>query len=227
MKILYFDCNGGVSGDMMLSVLTQLSGCSEQIKEKIKNTVLETAAEHNDDRQHQHHIHHGRSYRHVKQLIESSGFSDKAKDIALKIYAYIARAEASVHGETLETVHFHEVGRDEAIKNALGIGMAVEHIKPDRVLVSDIYDGSGTVVCSHGCIPVPVPAVMALRKMSIYNFRTAEVDTEMVTPSGLAALMGIGAEPGAKPESVVLQAEASGGRHTGRNGLRAYITIEG
>ena len=75
------------------------------------------------------------------------------------------------------------------MKNALAIGMALEIIAPDKVVVSDIYDGHGTILCSHGEISVPVPAVMRFVKNAL-RLRSADVETEMVTPSGLAGLMG-------------------------------------
>ena len=220
----------------MLHALMELSGIKEQIAEALKQS-LETHHEadhhkHNshehDCHAHEHHHHiHGRSWLKVRQLIEQSSFSDEAKAVALNIYQNIAEAEANVHGETLETIHFHEVGRDEAIKNALGIGMALEAIRPDEILVSSIYDGKGTVVCSHGEIPVPVPAVMALRAKCSYTFETADVNMEMVTPSGLASLMGIGAKPGSFPmktqAAVIAGTEARGSRDTGRDGLKVYL----
>lgn len=147
------------------------------------------------DHSHNHEHSHGRSYQEVVALIERSGFSSQAKKTARNIYGHIAEAEAKVHGATLETVHFHEVGRDEAVKNALGIGIALEAIAPDIIYTSPICDGKGTVVCSHGEIPVPVPAVMALREKCSYAFQQADINMEMVTPSGLASLMGIGAVP--------------------------------
>lgn len=211
MKILYLDCTGGISGDMVLNVLAELTGSREKIIKKTEETLFP----------HEHG--HGRSYQDVINLIRESSFSDDAKNTAMRIYGHIAEAEAKVHGKTLETVHFHEVGRDEAVKNALGIGMALEMISPGRVEVSDIYDGSGTVLCSHGEIPVPVPAVMALRENCSYTFMTADVDMEMVTPSGLASIMGIGAVSGFTKGLVTTQAEASGKRNTGRPGLKGYI----
>ena len=222
---------------MVLKALMDLSGQREVIEEALKNEHLHT---------HDHHHAHGRSWLKVRELIDHSSFSDEAKQTALSIYQNIAEAEASVHGETLETIHFHEVGRDEAIKNALGIGMALEAIRkngqdadePLEILTSPIYDGKGTVVCSHGEIPVPVPAVMALRTKCTYTFKTADVNMEMVTPSGLASLMGIKAKPavktldeiltepgdtGAPRVRLIAETEAKGSRDTGRDGLRVYL----
>ena len=247
MKILYFDCSNGISGDMLLKAAADLSGRSDEIYEKINEAAEHGICEESHHEHggcscgheshgadgHGHHDHghhgHGRSYDEVKSIIAGSRFPEAAKAAAAAVYANIARAEAKVHGATLETVHFHEVGRDEAIINALATGMAVSYIDADEIRTSAIYDGKGTVVCSHGEISVPVPAVMALRENCSYDFRTADVNTEMVTPSGLAGLMGIGAEPVEPGQDLLAEAktiketEAKGGRDTGRPGLKAYI----
>jgi len=217
---------------MVLNALMDLSGQRNDIEEALKNEHLHTHDDHDRHDHYDHHHAHGRSWLKVRQLIDHSSFSDETKQTAISIYQNIAEAEASVHGETLETIHFHEVGRDEAIKNALGIGMALESIEPLEILTSPIYDGKGTVVCSHGEIPVPVPAVMALRAKCTYDFKTADVNMEMVTPSGLASLMGIKAKPAAKTlqqiledprVSIIAETEAKGSRDTGRGGLRVYL----
>ena len=222
MRILHLDCSNGVSVDMMLGALAELGECSEEIAAKMAEKMTVSDKTHTGICHSAHS--HGRSYKEVREMINGSGFSQKARETALRIYGHIAEAEAKVHGKTPETVHFHEVGRDEAVKNALGIGMALEIIAPDKVTVSTICDGSGTVVCSHGEIPVPVPAVQALREKCSYSFETVDVDMEMVTPSGLAAVMGIGAEPGEMAGDIIKKAEAAGMRDTGRGGFKAYIT---
>lgn len=211
MRTLYIDCTGGVSGDMILKALEEISEENERIHK------------------HKGEAHHGRSRAEVQRILE------QGKEIAFKIYEAIADAEAKVHGGTADTVHFHEVGRNEAVKNAACIGMAVAAIRPDKILVSKINDGCGFVDCAHGRIPVPVPAVKAMMdgcgaQYPDYQFGTCEdVDTEMVTPSGLAALIGIGAEPADDSGMVFLEGditaecEAFGTRDTGKGGLRAYL----
>lgn len=233
MKILYFDCRNGISGDMLLSAVAELSGKKNEVYDKLESEHFH-AHKHKDEGHHDNsHIHedahsHGRSYVEVCNLIRESNFSIKAQEYAMQIYAKIAEAEAEVHGETLETVHFHEVGRDEAIMNALGIGMAVELIAPDKIVVSEVCDGKGSIVCSHGRIPVPVPAVKAMMDKCSFTFMTADVDTEMVTPSGLGGIIGIGAQPDNGDIALITgeataQTEAKGKRETGRPGLKAYI----
>jgi len=219
MKILHFDCRNGVSGDMVLKALTALCDYESDVVETMKAA---------DFMQSGHH-HHGRSYRDVKQIIAASGFSQKARCYAEAIYRTIAEAEAEVHEASLDTVHFHEVGRDQAIKNALGIGMALEKIAPDRITVSSINDGIGTITCSHGEIEVPVPAVKAMMKRSTFVFHQTDVEAELVTPSGLASLIGIGAEPEDTCDmhyTLIKHTEACGTRDTGRGGLKVYIFEE-
>ena len=251
MKTLYIDCTAGVSGDMLLdalkAIVKEVAGETVEVPELVKAHTHdhEHSHEHGHDHDHEHsheHSHdksHGRSYEEVKHLIghtADAGVPEGARQYALNIYSVIAKAEASVHGMTLETVHFHEVGRDQAIQNAVGIGMALDKLGFDprpgrsagRIVVSPIYDGKGFVDCAHGRIPVPVPAVRAMMEECRYDFRTAEdVETEMVTPSGLAAIIGIGAEPAERGVaimgSIIAETEATGTRDTGRGGLRVYM----
>lgn len=246
MKTLYIDCTNGVSGDMVLRALNDLAGTAGE-SAPLKCVHHEHAHSHDHEHDHGHHHdhdhdhhdhdHHGRSYEEVKAIIDGQDqFTAKARQTARDIYAVIAKAEAGVHGMTLETVHFHEVGRDQAIANALGIGAALDIISPDRILVSKINDGNGFVDCAHGRIPVPVPAVQAMmdecgQTYPALKFDTcADVDTEMVTPSGLAAIIGIGAVPADSgmmfmEGQLTGETEAKGTRDTGRGGLRMY-TIE-
>ncbi len=185
-----------------------------------------------DDHNHGHEGHHqdaghshGRSFLEVKEIIENQRLSRAVKQRATGIYTIIAKAEAKVHEETLETVHFHEVGRDEAIENILSISLAIEELAVDKVYCSKIHDGKGFIDCSHGRIPVPVPAVMAMREESTLEFVQDTVETEMVTPSGLGILMGLEAEYLPEPdlEKALKIAVGQGSRDTGREGLKAYI----
>jgi len=188
-----------------------------------------------------HHHSSMSSYQFIKGVIRHLPLPLKVRDIAEKIYKTIALAEAEVHGATLETVHFHEVGRPQAVYNALTVAAQIAAIAPDRIVCSDVHDGCGTIECSHGVIPVPVPAVRAMMKNCNFNFITADVETEMVTPSGLGMLIGIGAKPDCKSEggcsgefesggrpvgSIIAKGTGYGGRDTGRGGMKIYLIDE-
>ncbi len=224
MSSIYIDVTNGISSDMVLMALRGL-GAEADLAGKIH------LHDHGHDHGHEHdhdHDHAHTSYQDVLHIIEHSHISSRVKDTARAIYSTIARAEAAVHGASLETVHFHEVGRPEAIVNILSIAQALEELDVQEVFCSDIHDGHGTILCSHGEIPVPVPAVAAMMKECSLTFVTdSDVHTEMVTPSGLGVLIGIGAK-GAAAMPTAFEGAASalgtGGRDIGRDGLRIYLS---
>ena len=250
MKTLYFDCTNGVSGDMVSMALKELLGEKreeafteiEKFQEHMFDFAHEFGHEHchdhdhhhgSNDHEHQHdhghHTHgHSNSYAAIKKIIESGQLSENAKEKALAIYLVIAKAEAFAHETTIEEVHFHEVGRNEAVLNIVGTAICIDLLEVEKVMCSEICDGTGFIECSHGTIPVPVPAVMAMRKETDLVFITDEsVKTEMVTPSGLAMIIGLGAKYSKEiPQGEVLQkATVFGKRKTGRDGgFSAYIT---
>lgn len=240
MKTLYFDCRNGVCSDMILSGLLGL-GIDLDCEAKHDLEHLAGAEHHHDhdDDCHDHgaehhHAHSHRSYTEICQIIEKAPISPNAKKLAGNIYRTIACAEAKVHKESLETVHFHEVGRPEAIVNIISIAVAIDAIGADDLVCSDIHDGQGTIECSHGTIPVPVPAVMAIReseeaKKLGYVYETDQVETELVTPSGLGILVGLGARYGYYPEddSVLARSVGHGTRDTGRGGMEITLLEDG
>ena len=128
----------------------------------------------------------------------------------------------------MEDVGFHEVGRIEAIRNIAGIAVCIERLGVEEIYCSPVHDGKGFIHCSHGLIPVPVPAVMAMREECDYTFVTDEVETEMVTPSGLGVLMGIGAVCIAQPPTgeVTGTVEVKGTRDIGKDGGLKVSLIE-
>lgn len=248
MKKLYIDCRNGISGDMVLAAFEALgTDLSELARLRIGNDYGGS---------------HGRSFEDVKRIIGSLPIEYGAKKTAVNIYTYIAKAEAKVHGATLETVHFHEVGRDRAILNMIGAGISIEQLKniadseamsgrlediydigsnecgsDIEIYCSEIHDGRGFIECSHGKIPVPVPAVKAMMENCDYRFFQDDVETEMVTPSGLAMLLGMGAKYISDfDERLLAEEEAAkvhtfkcgigkGGRSTGRDGLKMYFAV--
>ena len=253
MRRIYMDCSNGVSGDMVLSALADLTEDPDSLRaniERIRSVVEEKGADpygpghihehhhhghdhsgHHDEHQHdhEHHDHDGhdqshRSYREVMEIISQMPVSSRVKMTAEKIYAVIAKAESKVHGAPLEILHFHEVGRNQAIANVLGVAICMDALRADQVIVSEICDGHGTVRCAHGLLSVPVPAVKAMLDDSDVAYRQTEHEGEMVTPSGLAMVLGIGAVTGSRPEGTfVRKSEARGARTFTEHGLMAEL----
>lgn len=242
MKQLYVDCTNGISSDMILGALKAVGADEDYIGRQIDILGLEKTQEqpeserkhsHNSsqsDHEHEkktecaHHFH--RSHREIRELIQNSGLSSRVKATTLSIYRVIAKGEAKVHNTTVEDVHFHEVGRPQAISNIVGVAAALESLRINNIYCSEIHDGKGSIQCSHGIIPVPVPAVMAIREQCDYRFVIEEgVKTEMVTPSGLGILVGIGAKMAERiPKGEILkEAEVKGARNTGKGGLKVFL----
>ena len=223
MKTLYIDCSCGVCADMLVSGLRALGADDDfAFPEDLSRIVIDAYGKEGSAGT------HGASYNAVRRAVSEMPVSGEVKDTALSIYDVIAQAESEVHRATPETVHFHEVGRTEAVINIVRISYMLHLISPDRIVCSDIHDGKGTIECSHGIIPVPVPAVKAMMKRcSGYVFVTDDVETEMVTPSGLASLIGMGAEHGERPEGTVcLKGTGYGKRETGKGGMEIYLIEE-
>ena len=233
MKRIYLNCENGISGDMVLNALIDLNEDPQAVRSEIHRIshLIGAPHEHHHEHNHDHdehvHEHFHRSYSDVKNIIESLDVSSDVKAVAQQIYAVIAKAESTVHGDSLDELHFHEVGRDQAIANVVGVAVCLNELKTDEVIVSDICDGHGTVKCAHGVLNVPVPAVKAMLDECDLTYRQTEHEGEMVTPSGLAMVIGCGAVTGDKPEGIpVRTAEAFGGRRTGEHGLIAELYID-
>ena len=200
MRILYYDCFAGISGDMNLGALLDLGVDpayleSELKKLNIKGFHLEIApdlrrgisgtkatvvVEDPDNEKHRH-------LRHVEEIINNSTLSDKVKTTSLKIFSLIAFAEAKVHQIEVERVHFHEVGALDSIADIVGAAICLEYLKVDKVLSAPIQLGGGTVKCAHGIMPVPAPATALI--VANIPVKTGLVQHEATTPTGAAILV--------------------------------------
>ncbi|MDQ2049807.1 nickel pincer cofactor biosynthesis protein LarC [Natronolimnohabitans sp. A-GB9] len=142
---------------------------------------------------HDHGVHaegHGphRSYLEVREIVADMDLEPAVEDDALAIFALLGEAEASVHGESLEDVHFHEVGADDAIADVVGAALLVRDLEPDEIVTTPLSTGGGTTSMSHGEYPVPTPAVVEIAERADWSLRGGPVDAELLTPTGAAIL---------------------------------------
>ncbi len=146
-----------------------------------------------------HHHHHGHSSLHdIEHIVSSHIHVEEAvkKDI-MAVYRMIAEAESHVHGKTVDEIHFHEVGTMDAIADITAVCHLFSKLNPDKVVVSPIHVGSGTVTCAHGIMPVPAPATARLLQgCPIYS---SEIKGELCTPTGAALLKYFATEFGEMP----------------------------
>ena len=111
---------------------------------------------HESDHDHIHRL--ARGYGEIKQIIENSTISQGAKERAQKIFYAIAKAEAAVHGNPIEKVHFHEVGATDAIVDIVGTAILLDKLGVEKIVCSPIHVGSGMAKAAHGVFGVPAPA---------------------------------------------------------------------
>jgi pyridinium-3,5-bisthiocarboxylic acid mononucleotide nickel chelatase len=129
-----------------------------------------------------------RSYLEVCTIVEEMTLEPAIERDALAIFELLGEAEASVHGESLEEIHFHEVGADDAVADIVGAVALVHDLDPDRIVTTPLATGGGTVSMSHGEYPVPTPAVIELAAQADWSLRGGPVDAELLTPTGAAIL---------------------------------------
>ncbi len=160
--------------------------------------------EHEHSCEHDHEHVHGRTHREIRTLIEASDLSPFVKKHALGIFRRIAEAEGKIHGMSADDVHFHEVGALDSIADIVLSCVGIEALGVEKVFVSALNDGHGTVQCAHGIFPVPAPATMEILK----GIPLGQIDEphELITPTGagIAAefAAGFGLMPAMKVERI-------------------------
>lgn len=197
MKTLYFDCFAGASGDMILGALVAAGVDPDALREQLSllnvegfkidfETVDRSGLSATYARVETVHEHKHRHLSHIRRIIEDSGVSDAAKDLSLRIFTRLAEAEARVHNEPVEKVHFHEVGALDAIVDVVGAAICFDLLKIDRFVSSPLHVGSGMIKMAHGTFPVPPPAVTELLRG--VPFYSGDVKGELLTPTGAAII---------------------------------------
>jgi pyridinium-3,5-bisthiocarboxylic acid mononucleotide nickel chelatase len=140
---------------------------------------------------HAHEEHH-RTFRDIRQMIESSRLSPWVAQKSIEAFRRLAEAEARIHNIEPESVHFHEVGAIDSIVDIVGGLIAAETFLPARFVCSPINVGRGTVECRHGIYPVPAPATEQLLR-GIPTFSN-KVGGELTTPTGAALVVTLADE---------------------------------
>ena len=196
MRIAYFDCFSGISGDMTLGALVDAGVDPEAIRSAIgglglpgelsfetvrragfRATYAKVVAPHE-------HVH--RHLHHIEDIIDRASIPERQKDLAKRIFRRLGEAEALAHGIELRQVHFHEVGAVDSIIDIVGAAVGLDLLGVERIEASPIPPGRGSVRAAHGRMALPAPATAELLK----NIPLAEstADMEQTTPTGAAIL---------------------------------------
>ena len=216
MKVAYFDCFSGASGDMILGALID-AGLSPLLLRRELNKLRIPAVQIRVKKVMRgglsgtHVIVKGkseRSYRSLKELlriIDRSGLEAEVKEKSREIFQRIASVEAGIHQKPVDEVHFHEIGGLDSVIDIVGAVWGLRKMGIEEVHVSKVNVGSGFVKCEHGVLPVPAPATLALMKgKPIFS---SGFERELLTPTGAAILTTLGSHFGPMP---TLEVEAIG-----------------
>ena len=224
MKVLYFDCFSGASGDMIVGALIDAGIPLEEIRSALGSLSIDRDAvwtervdragiqatkfqvRGEDPGDGHHHatggrvateVHQHRTLREISTLIDGSRLSPAGKDRAKELFARLADVEGAIHGTPPERVHLHEVGALDSIVDIVSTVHALELIGANRIAASSLNVGSGTIRSAHGLMPVPAPATARLLEgVPVYS---GTQRAEMVTPTGALLITAYANEFGGIP----------------------------
>lgn len=143
---------------------------------------------------HEHPDEHTHEHRHlpeILQILDAVKMTDSARNLAKKIFHILAEAEARAHAVPLEEVHFHEVGAIDSIVDIIAVSVCLDNLDIQNVIIPRLCEGTGTVRCQHGVLPVPVPAVSHIAAAYGLPLEFMEIPGEFVTPTGAAIAAAI------------------------------------
>ena len=195
MKLAYFDCFSGISGDMVLGALVDagvdLRALEAELRklnlegwnisaEKVQRKAIRATKVNVETKE----THHHRHLSPILKMIDQAALAPRAAERARRIFQRLGDAEAKVHNISIEKVHFHEVGAVDSIIDIVGAAIGFELLGIDGFACSIMDVGSGRVQTEHGLLPVPAPAtVELLRDAPTFS---SGIQKELVTPTGAA-----------------------------------------
>ena len=211
MRIGYFECFSGISGDMTLGALVDAGVDRAAILNAVQSLNLpctltfETvrrggfrATHAKVDAAHEH-VH--RHMHHIEAIVEKSNLTPRQKELTLRIFTKLGDAEAAVHGIDISKIHFHEVGAVDSIVDIVGASVGLDLLGVDRFEASPIPPGRGWVKAAHGKMPLPAPATAELLRG--VPLAASEVEMELTTPTGAAIVTTVAETFGPLPAMTV------------------------
>ncbi|OGP72316.1 MAG: TIGR00299 family protein [Deltaproteobacteria bacterium RBG_16_50_11] len=209
MRIAYFDCFSGASGDMILGSMVDAGLSPRLLRQELNKLHLPfvqikmrkvmrggiggTQALVEGKGEKRHH----RNLKEMLKVIDRSDLEPEIKEKSREIFKRIASVEAKIHRERVEEIHFHEIGGLDSVVDIVGAIWGLREMGIEKVYVSKVNVGTGFIKSAHGILPVPAPASLSLMKgKPIYS---TGVERELLTPTGAALLTSLGSEFGPMP----------------------------
>ena len=214
MRVAYLDCSSGISGDMTLAALIDCGANLSNIQSAMDSMDLGAqvsiaTVRKRGFRANKLHVAAPEDpvHRDLEQIlgcISRARLSPGARRIASRIFERLAKAEACVHGVSIDQVHFHEVGAVDSIVDIVGTAVAWDQLGIQRAQASPVPTGTGFIQIAHGRVPVPAPATAELLKG--VPIAQCNLTHELTTPTGAAILSELvdsyGSMPSMQLESI-------------------------
>jgi len=215
MRLAYLDCSSGISGDMFLAALLDAGVELDRLRGELAKIDL-GPYEFTQSRvmrgglagNHVNIVVPGkqphRHLSHIEKLVGAAAIDEAIKQKSLEVFRRLGEAEATLHNQPIEKVHFHEVGAVDAIVDIVGVCLGLTMLGSPELVCSPLNVGGGRVEAAHGTLPVPAPATAELLKgLPVYS---SGVECELVTPTGAALVStlaaGFGPVPAMKVERI-------------------------
>ena len=222
---IHLDAVGGVAGDMFIAaMLDAFPDLRDGMVSAIRDAGL-PAEVHVGFAEHQDHALTGLRFRviepraaellvaahhhphtpfaDIRAHLQACALTPAVRAHAIGIFSVLAEAEAKVHGKTIESVSFHELGEWDSIADIVGAAFLIDALAPiDAVAtwsVSTLPLGRGRVKTAHGMLPIPTPATVLL--LEGFEFADDGFEGERVTPTGAAILRYLGCSQAATRRS--------------------------
>jgi len=208
MRVAYFDCFSGISGDMILASLIDAGLPADRVRQELSGLPL-TGWELRVERVTRGSMAASRvevvvsgdqPSRHLEDILEmlSAGRLDQEiVETAGRVFTRLAQAEAKIHGRDISEIHFHEVGAVDAIVDVVGAVAGLKLLGIEEVYASALRLGTGSVTCQHGVLPVPAPATLELLRDT--PITRTQIEAELITPTGAAIITTLARRFGASP----------------------------
>lgn len=224
MSLALVDCPTGLAGNMLLAALFDL-GLPQEVLD-VPLAALGLAGAYAIDLEERRSgglrglhlavrgLEPNPPHRHWAELeatIRGAALEPQLKQTVLAVFGLLAEAEAQVHGQPAERVHFHEVGAIDALVDVVGVCAGLAHFGIHQLVCASPPAGHGTVQTAHGLLPLPAPAVLELARLKGIRLASSEgfPAGELTTPTGLA-LMAVLAERFGPAPALVPQAVGIG-----------------
>ncbi len=195
--IAYLDCAGGVSGDMLIAALLDAGAPEEALRAVPGRLGLEgvdvslvrverhgIGALHLDVVSGEGHHHGHRSWRLIREQLETAELVDSVRERAIAVFQRLATVEGRIHGVPAEDIGFHELGAVDTLVDVVGAVSLLEELGVRRLECSPLPMGHGVVRAAHGVLPLPAPATAELLVGApVFG---VDIEAELVTPTGAA-----------------------------------------